>query len=99
MIDCDCTTCAYAKKHPQLNAPRCGRVTADTITEATCAALDERKLYIVRPQHPTMGEVALEFYGFGKACDAVALQGDDLTAFGARCAEILSARAAKERAE
>jgi len=21
--DCDCNTCAYSKKHPQLNAPRC----------------------------------------------------------------------------
>lgn len=67
--------------------------TANTISEVIGAVLDERKLFIVRPQHPTMGEVALEAYGFGKACDAVALQGDDLQALlleiGARCAAIL----------
>lgn len=33
IADCDCTTCAYAKKHPQLNARRCWHVTAETITD------------------------------------------------------------------
>jgi hypothetical protein len=69
---------------------------ANTISEVIFAVLNERKLYIVKPQHPTMGEVALEAYGFGKACDAVALQGDDLQALlleiGVRCAEILNGR-------
>lgn len=37
--DCDCTRCAYAKKHPQLNAPRCWHVTADTITDEQIEAL------------------------------------------------------------
>lgn len=67
-----------------------------TITEVICAVLNERKLYIVKPQHPTMGEVALEAYGFGRACDAVALQGDDLnsllTDIAERCVALLDAR-------
>jgi hypothetical protein len=70
--------------------------TANLISEAICAVLSERKLYIVKPQHPTMGEVALEAYGFGRACDAVALQGDDLqvllSEIGARCADLLNGR-------
>lgn len=57
------------------------------VREAALALLDERKLYIVAPQPPTMGEVALEAYGFGKACDAVALQGDDLQALLAAIAD------------
>jgi len=48
------------------------------VRESTLALLDERKLYVVKPQQPTMGEIALEAYGHGRACDAVALQGDDL---------------------
>ncbi len=48
------------------------------VREAATAMLDERKLYIVRPQKPTMNEIVLEAYGHGRACDAVALQGDDL---------------------
>jgi hypothetical protein len=75
-------------------------LTAETISEVICAVLDERKLYIVKPQHPTMGEIALEAYGFDRACDAVALRGDDLQSLlleiGSRCASILNARAAKE---
>lgn len=67
--------------------------TADTISEVIRVVLNERNLHIVKPQHPTMGEVALEAYGFGKACDAVALQGDDLQSLlseiGARCVDIL----------
>ncbi len=63
---------------------------ANVIAETIRALLTERTLFVVKPQHPTMGEVALEHYGFGKACDAVALQGDDLAALlsdiGARCA-------------
>lgn len=70
--------------------------TANMISEVICAVLTERKLYIVRPQHPTMGEIALEAYGFGQACDAVALQGDDLQSLlleiGTRCAETLNGR-------
>jgi len=70
--------------------------TADMIREVIHATLNEHKLYIVKPQHPTMGEIALEAYGFGKACDAVALEGDDLQLLlleiGARCAKILSAQ-------
>lgn len=72
-------------------------IAADTIASVVAAVLTERKLYIVRPEHPTMGAIALEAYGFGKACDAVALQGNDLAALladiGARCAEALAARA------
>jgi len=68
--------------------------SANMISEVIGAVLNERNLYIVKPQHPTMGEVALEAYGFGKACDAVALQGDDLQALlseiGARCAALLN---------
>lgn len=67
---------------------------ADTISETICTVLNERKLYIVKPQPPTMGEVALEAYGFGKACDAVALQGAELQALlseiGGRCAALLN---------
>ncbi len=63
---------------------------ANIIAETIRVLLTERTLFVVKPQHPTMGEVALEHYGFGKACDAVALQGDDLAALlsdiGARCA-------------
>jgi hypothetical protein len=66
--------------------------TTNTISETIRAVLSERKLHVVKPQPPTMGEIALEAYGFGKACDAVALQGDDLQALlseiGARCAEV-----------
>jgi len=65
--------------------------TAEIISETIFAVLTERKLYIVKPQHPTMGEIALEAYGFGKACDAVALLDDALqsllTEIGTRCAE------------
>lgn len=50
------------------------------VSETINAELDERKLYVVKPQHPTMGEIALEAYGHGRACDAVAFQGDDLQA-------------------
>ena len=68
--------------------------TANMISQAIGDVLTERKLYIVKPQHPTMGEIALEVYGFGQACDAVALQGDDLQALlleiGTRCAETLN---------
>lgn len=68
--------------------------TADIISEVIFSILTERKLYIVKPQHPTMGEVALEFYGFGKPCDAVALQAEDLQSLlleiGNRCAEALN---------
>ena len=53
---------------------RVGSVVADVIGNE----LVERKLYIVKPQQPTMGEIALEAYGHGRACDAVALLGDDL---------------------
>lgn len=69
------------------------KLAAATIHEAIDAFLTERKLFVVRPQHPTMGEVALEHYGFGRACDAVALQGDDLQGLlaeiGDRCAAAL----------
>lgn len=50
------------------------------VAAAALALLHERTMYIVKPQHPTMGEIALEAYGHGKACDAVALLGDDLQA-------------------
>jgi hypothetical protein len=70
------------------------KFTADTIGEVILAVLNERKLHVVRPQPPTMGEVALEAYGFGKACDAVALQGDDLrvllSEIGVRCVDVLN---------
>lgn len=73
-------------------------IAADTIASVIAAVLTERKLYIVKPEHPGFGAIAMEAYGFGKACDAVALQGDDLAAFlaeiGARCAELLNARKA-----
>jgi hypothetical protein len=63
-----------------------------TISEAIGTVLSERHLYIVKPQQPALGEIALEHYGFGRACDAVALQGDDLQALLAeievRCAEL-----------
>jgi hypothetical protein len=66
---------------------------AEIIAKAIDIVLSERKLFIVKPQHPTMAEVALEFYGFGKPCDAVALQGDDLQSLlseiGTRCAASL----------
>lgn len=69
---------------------------ANMISEAIRTILIERKLYIVKPQHPTMGEIALEAYGFGRACDAVALQGDDLQSLlleiGTRCDETLNGR-------
>jgi len=58
--------------------------------------LAERKLYVVRPEPPTMGAIALEAYVFGRACDATALQGAELDALleeiGARCAEALDAK-------
>lgn len=75
-------------------------LTADEVRalvrEAAVALLDERKLYIVRPQQPTMNDIVLEAYGHGRACDAVALQGDDLHAvlseIASRIAEKLAGR-------
>jgi hypothetical protein len=64
------------------------------VREAAMAELTERKLYIVKPQQPTMGEIALEAYGHGKSCDAVALQGDDLQAQ----LDAIASRAAKQLA-
>lgn len=55
-------------------------VVREVVREAVGAVLDQRKLYIVRPQQPTMNDIALEAFGHGRACDAVALQGDDLQA-------------------
>lgn len=75
-------------------------ISAYAITEAITAVLNERGLYVVKPQHPTMGEVALEVYGFGQACDAVALQGDDLDALLVEVANrILNVRSAPSRVE
>jgi hypothetical protein len=69
---------------------------ATTISDVIGTVLTEHKLFIVKPQHPTMGEIALEAYGFGKACDAVAIQGDELQALlleiGTRCSETLKDR-------
>src|SRR5678816_3291791 len=62
------------------------------VREAIMALLSERKLYIVEPQPPTMGEIALEAYGFGKACDAVALQGDELQALLATIADRIASQ-------
>lgn len=76
-------------------------LTADevraVVRAASVALLDERMLYIVKPQQPTMNEIALEAYGIQKACDAVALQGDDLhevlDAIASGVAEKLTGRA------
>lgn len=64
------------------------------VREAAGVLLIERKLYVVRPQHPTMGEIALEAYGHGRACDAVALLGDEL----ATLLDAIATRAAKQLA-
>lgn len=66
----------------------------EVVRDAADALLDERKLYIVKPQTPTMNEIVLEAYGHGRACDAVALQGDDLQAVLTE----IATRAAKELA-
>jgi len=57
------------------------------VREAAGATLNERKLFIVMPQAPTMSEIALEAYGHGRACDAVALQGEELQAVLAAIAD------------
>lgn len=75
------------------------------VEASTLALLTERNLYIVKPYQPTMGEIALEAYGHGRACDAAALLGDDLravlAAIATRVAEQLATPAvlsAEERA-
>lgn len=71
-----------------------GAQVSNVISEVIGALLRERNLYIVRPQQPTMSEIALEAYGHGRACDAAAILGDDLqallTEIGERCAGELS---------
>lgn len=52
----------------------------EVVRSSALALLTERNLYIVKPQSPTIGEMALEAYGHGKACDAAALLGDELQA-------------------
>ena len=73
---------------------------ANVIGETIGVVLNERKLFIVRPQTPTMGEIALEAYGHGRACDAVAPQGVDLqtllSEIGTRICDALNARAARD---
>jgi hypothetical protein len=76
-----------------------GAEVSRVISEVIGAILRERNLYIVKPQSPTMGEIALEAYGHGRACDAAAILGDDLQALlaeiGERCASELSKESAK----
>lgn len=70
-------------------------VTADTITETISTVLNERKLVVVRPEHPTLGAIALEAFGFGKTCDAIVISGDDFSELLATIAtRILNARQA-----
>jgi hypothetical protein len=52
--DCDCATCAYSKKHPQLNAPRCWEHKPAAIR----AAIDELR-HATRPEQRTSYEHAL----------------------------------------
>jgi hypothetical protein len=74
---------------------------SDVISKVIGAILRERNLYIVRPQNPTMSEIALEAYGYGRACDAAAILGDDLqtllTEIGERCAGELSKEENREQ--
>lgn len=66
----------------------------EVVRDAAVALLDERKLYIVKLVQPTMNDIVLEVYGHGRACDAAALQGEDLQAVLAA----IATRAAKELA-
>lgn len=80
-------------------------ITADkervrqVVRDVADALLTERTLFIVRPQQPTMNEIALEAYGHGRSCDAVALQGEELQAVlevvANRCAEQLATSAVR----
>lgn len=66
----------------------------EVVRSAATALLEERKLYIVKTQQPSMNDIVLEAYGHGRACDAIALQGDDLQAV----LDAIATRAAKELA-
>lgn len=66
----------------------------EVVRDAIRGELDDRKLYVVRLHQPTIGEMALEAYGHGKACDAVALQGDGLQAL----LDAIATRAARQLA-
>jgi len=69
------------------------------VREAIDAELTERKLYVVKPHQQTMNEIVLHAYGHQQACDAVALQGDDLqsllTAIATRAAKQLATAAVR----
>ena len=85
MIDCDCTTCACSKKHPQLNAPRCWQVTSATVTDEQI-----RSLTAADGIDQDLGDYATvaELVRFAVAGRPSARR---------RCAELLNARAKESR--
>lgn len=101
--DCDCSVCAYSKKHPQLNAPRCWHVTADTITDEQIRELLASLKAEAQcecgcgplPNPPTRQDMRACFAALSTSEIVVSAWTKETAR--ARCAELINARAKESR--